>query len=310
MSSTSPGATRWLFARVWDELQGAWMRRPVRAPASPVPVLAVGSPSFGGAGKTPVVAWLARRLLAQGRRVAILGHGYGGASRSPRRGGDDPRADGDEAVELARALGPQVPVLLGRPRWQAARLAHEVADVLLLDGSLAPRDLTVSARILVEDATAAREVVPAGPLRFHPDRAPRVDLRWSHKVDHPGARVVNADVTSRFRATRLTDPDGELRPLETLASGAWVAISAIGRPEAFERTLRESGAELVEHRRFRDHARIPAAALRLPPGAQGVTTAKDAARLPPGHGLHILAGEVEVLTGLERVDALLAALRP
>lgn len=40
-------------------------------------VLAVGNLTVGGSGKTPAALWLASRLAARGRRVAIVARGYG-----------------------------------------------------------------------------------------------------------------------------------------------------------------------------------------------------------------------------------------
>ena len=43
------------------------------------PVISVGNLTVGGTGKTPMVIWLAERLLAEGKRVGILSRGYKGS---------------------------------------------------------------------------------------------------------------------------------------------------------------------------------------------------------------------------------------
>src|SRR6202049_3406121 len=43
-------------------------------------VISVGNLSVGGTGKTPLVIWLAEKLLEQGQRVAILTRGYRGTA--------------------------------------------------------------------------------------------------------------------------------------------------------------------------------------------------------------------------------------
>ena len=96
------------------------LARPCRAP---VPVICVGNLVAGGAGKTPVVLSLARRLAARGAQPHILSRGYGGSdararSRSIRRA--TMRGEvGDEPLLLARAA----PTWIARDRVAGARAA-------------------------------------------------------------------------------------------------------------------------------------------------------------------------------------------
>ena len=56
----------WLYDRGWKRVHRA-----------AVPVVSVGNLTLGGTGKTPCVEYLARLLLRQGLRIAILSRGYG-----------------------------------------------------------------------------------------------------------------------------------------------------------------------------------------------------------------------------------------
>jgi tetraacyldisaccharide 4'-kinase len=274
-------------------------------------VLVVAGTALGGSGKTPVVEWLARRLSAQGATVAIVGHGHRGRGRGVRRvtGARGEAGDvGDEAVELARAL-PEVPVWVGRPRCAAMSAVRAVAPEswVIFDGGLGASDMPWATTILVDDVTLPGGRFPAGYRRFLPADVPGSCLRWSHRVDEPGAAHSDAPVRSVFRATGLRAPDGRAATLAGLATGRWVALSGIARPVSFHHTLRAAGATIVEHRVFGDHASFPAAALRAPPNAQIIVTRKDAARLPIGAPVWVLTGEVAVVDGLAAVDACLAA---
>src|SRR5262249_25791968 len=49
-----------------------------------VPVICIGNPTLGGAGKTPTALAVARMLKAAGERPAFLRRGYGGRRARPR----------------------------------------------------------------------------------------------------------------------------------------------------------------------------------------------------------------------------------
>ena len=94
------------------------------------PVVSVGNLAMGGRGKTPVVAYLAKSLIAAGERPAILSRGYG--RRRVEEGvvvvsdGEHLLADvdraGDEPLMLARTV-PGAIVLVCEQRATAAALA-------------------------------------------------------------------------------------------------------------------------------------------------------------------------------------------
>ena len=119
-----------LLGRIFSPLYSLAMRLRARlyargvlvATRLPLPVISVGNLSMGGTGKTPMVIYLARLLVAAGRRPAILSRGYGGRSRNPVNLVSDgkevllsPVEAGDEPVLLAHSL-PGVPVVTARQR--------------------------------------------------------------------------------------------------------------------------------------------------------------------------------------------------
>ncbi len=103
-------------------------------------VISVGNIQAGGAGKTPVVAWIAEQGRLHGLRVAILLRGYGGNLEqsggviSPSTSDADYRQFGDEAVLLSR-LAPAAWIGVGADRRKSlAEVSRQAKiDWVILD---------------------------------------------------------------------------------------------------------------------------------------------------------------------------------
>ena len=73
-------------------------------------VISVGNLTTGGTGKTPMVLWIAQRLLSEGKSTGILTRGY--------RGEGDGAASTSDEVQLLRArLGDRVALGVGADRF-------------------------------------------------------------------------------------------------------------------------------------------------------------------------------------------------
>lgn len=141
-----------------------------------VPVISVGNITVGGTGKTPVTMYLAKQLIAQGHKVAILSRGYNRKSKSEHIVASDgekilcPVEDcGDEPYMMALEV-PQAIVICGRSRSSIARLAIDEygCNVLLLDDGfqhiLLHRDINIALLDYADDLTN-EQLLPAGRLR-------------------------------------------------------------------------------------------------------------------------------------------------
>ena len=166
---------------------GLYDRKLLTSDRLPVPVISVGALTAGGAGKTPVVRYLARRLRDAGYRPAVLSHGYGRNSRATQtvRPGTPWQEAGDEPAFLASTL-PDVPVVVGPSRTAAGRLAidRHGADVLLLDDGFQHRSTARAVDIVVHDASGlpGPECKPGGLLPAGPYREPVSSLRRAHAL--------------------------------------------------------------------------------------------------------------------------------
>jgi len=287
-----------------------------------VPVLSVGNLSVGGTGKSLVVHALARYLVLRGKKPAIVLRGYGAApGPRPLRVSTGPstgigaRQVGDEAVEHAQTCGAAVWVDSDRVRAARAAVEQGARSVILDDGFQRRRQLARNLDLLLadfEELMAGEHLLPSGPWREPWSQASLADavvvsgapaglqgeaLRGSL----PGTWRSKAVFRLDRSPTHLESwPDGKMLPLAHLRRRRVLALSGLGRPQAFEDLLGRLSGEAPQAWRFRDHHPFTLAELGRPPAAADmiVTTAKDRVRLPqswkPPLPVLILRVEAEV----------------
>lgn len=279
-----PGALLRLFAPLAPGRPG----RRVDPAHMPVPVVAVGSLSLGGTGKTPTVIAIAQRLRDKGRAVHVVTPGAGEPFQVDERGHEAEEV-GDEPLLIAAFA----PTWVARDLAEGARAAIAAgAEVVVLDGGFPDRGIAADVTVLAEDAVRGFGngiAWPLGPLK-------RPIGRGLHGVDLViaiGPSGAQEDFAARWGAA-LPCPVARAR-LAPLATGIdWqgldvVAFAGIGAPERFFATLRGLGANVMRTQALSDHQELTQALLtRLlaeakARGAQLVTTEKDAVRLPKKH---------------------------
>ncbi len=252
------------------------------------PTICVGNFVAGGAGKTPAALALARMLIGDGRRVAFLSRGYGGAERA------EPLLV-DAAAHTAAMVGDE-PLLLakvaqcwvGADRIRSARSAVEAgANALILDDGLQNPGLVKDLSFAVVDGESGFGnglCVPAGPLRAPVSaQLPFVQALIVLGGDDAAASRIAALAPGKPLLRASLEPDA--LAAAPLIGREVVAFAGIARPEKFYATLRRIGAQLVATHDFADHhpytpreveALIEEAGRR---GALLATTEKDLARL-------------------------------
>lgn len=259
--------------------------RPIRLP---IPVICVGNLVAGGVGKTPVVADLAGRLRRDhGLAAAVLSRGYGGRARGPLRveaAGHEAADVGDEPLMMARD---GLTVWVARDRAAGGRAAVEAgAEVLVMDDGFQNPTLAKDLSLVVVDGGRGfgnGRLIPAGPLREPvPAGLARADAVVVMGQDTVG---LGRRLPSRLPVLRAgLEPGPRSR---ALAGRPVVAFAGIGDPDKVFRMLRQVGARVVAAHPFADHHPYEEADIQpildeaFALGAAPVTTAKDAARLPP-----------------------------
>ena len=272
------------------------------------PVVSVGNLSVGGTGKTPMVAFLAERLLARGWKPSILTRGYGrrgdemiaiepASKRSP-----DPRLIGDEPALLARRL-PQVPIIVGANRFHAGSLAEKRFGVnahILDDGfqhHTLERDLDI---VLVDLTQTNSALLPAGRLREPFTALKRAQMvvltrKDDRQVKETENRIhkLNPQAKVFYSSTKLKTlfdyTSGRQHEPEKTLGQPVLAFCGIGNPRAFFSDLRKWGFSLTGEVTFPDHHvygakeldRLIARASKSRAAAL-MTTEKDLMNLPTG----------------------------
>ncbi len=262
---------------------------------SRLPVVCVGNFTAGGAGKTPLVIELLKRLKAAGHEPVALTRGYRGRLSGPywvNAKGDTARDVGDEALLLARAGL----TLVARDRRAGARAIESGPNpctVIVMDDGLQNPSLAKDLVFAVVDGRRGIGnglAIPAGPLRAPLDF--QLELTDAILVNggEPEAPVAewlrHRFVGSVLRARMV--PAEEADWLKGARVVAWAGIAA---PQRFFAMLRSLGADVADAVAFRDHhwlsdgdaRRLLDLAERH--GAKLVTTAKDMARLSGADGL-------------------------
>ena len=284
------------------------------------PVISIGNITWGGAGKTPLVEYLARYLKEHKCHPAVLTRGYMGEAQ---RSSDD-SGESDEALMLRDNLK-DVPVICGKNRIESAQKvpAGYPADVFILDDGFQHWRLKRDLDIAVIDATnpfGNRHLLPRGILREPVSSLKRADVLVLTKTDLAQDRL-----TELRNALKRINPQalivqtvhqplnleelrrrGSFKDLTSLRNKRVCACCSIADPAAFMTTLRSCGAEIVGTFEFIDHHRYtPQDVDRMVRFCRDhqasvlVTTQKDAVKLTPllqnaEHGLEFWSLRIQI----------------
>jgi tetraacyldisaccharide 4'-kinase len=224
-------------------------------------VISVGNLTTGGTGKTPMVLWIAQRLLAEGKSTGILTRGYRGE-------GNAANSTSDEVRLLQARLGERVAFGVGADRFtRGGELVKRGVEWLILDDGFQHLQLARDVDVVLIDATnpfGGGHLLPAGRLREPQSALSRADVVVITRSDHAPAveaairRDSDAPIfyarphLESIRAFRGEYPGTEDTQVH---SRKLFAFSGIGNPTGLGADLREWGFQIVGFKIFPDHHR-------------------------------------------------------
>ncbi len=262
-------------------------------------VISVGNLTTGGTGKTPMVLWIAERLIAEGKSVGILTRGYRGKLGSKDASAADGSKSTSDEVQLLKArLGDAVAFGVGADRFaRGQELAKRGVKWFVLDDGFQHLQLARDVDVVMIDATnpfGGGHLLPAGRLREPKTALARASVivitRSNHSPALEAAVRRDSDAPIFYAQAELDSVSAPFHPrlTEQEARGKKLfAFCGIGSPQAFISDLRGWGFQIAGHKFFPDHHRYSRSEIReieaeaRAAGAGGVIcTEKDSFNCP------------------------------
>ncbi|MCG6553341.1 MAG: tetraacyldisaccharide 4'-kinase [Candidatus Magnetominusculus sp. LBB02] len=289
-----------------------WKRRAAlkRRKRLPHPVVSIGNLTVGGTGKTPAVIAMAKEAQRRGLNPVILTRGYKGTLGDGPcfiSKGDGPlvsaQEGGDEPVLMANRL-PGVEIIKGANRYEAGLLCQH-GDFFILDDGFQHWGLYRDVDIVLIDSLNpfGGGLLPMGRMREPLEALSRATFIVMTKLPRPTKEAaagyaingitIPTPASSEFiygashEPSALIARNGAALPLSNITGKRVAALSAIGNPAGFHKTLTSVGAEIVHTIQFRDHHYYTEAdAAKILKSAEAhsaeliITTEKDLLKLP------------------------------
>jgi len=222
-------------------------------------VISVGNLTTGGTGKTPMVLWIAQRLLDEGKSTGILTRGYRGQALSGV-------ATSDEVELLKKRLGEGVRLGVGANRFARGReLVQAGVEWFVLDDGFQHLRLARDVDIVLIDATnpfGGGRLLPSGRLREPRSALARANIVVITRSNHAPAieAAVRRDSGAPiFYARTQLDSVRVLRgpyPGEedpNARTRRFFAFCGLANPSAFLTDVQDWGFHVAGHRFFPDH---------------------------------------------------------
>ena len=269
---------------------------------APLKVISVGNITLGGTGKTPFTMALAGILEKNLKKnVCVLMRGWGW----------------DEQEMLKQNLA-DVPILVGEDRSRSSYKAVKLygSDTAILDDGFQHWELARDLNIVLIDSRypfGNGHLFPRGVLREPKKSLKRADVVVFTKTNHTFAGIDKIRAEIKAVNNNVIFLEADLAPkdfydgrrkkiydLSYVGAKRVILLSSIGDPAYFEETVKDLGADIIEHIKFPDHHDYRAGDINRIVGICDekrfdfvVTTQKDIVKL---NRLGLFVGSYTVLT--------------
>lgn len=237
-----------------------------------IPIISVGNLISGGTGKTPFIDYLISWAKENDLRPVVVSRGYKRESKGIQEvilnSLKGAKEFGDEPVML-KLKHPEVPIWVGLNRLEVSRQIFEkkISDIIFADDAFQHHVLKRNLDIVIIDGSrdvCQFDVIPRGLAREPLSALKRADVVVINRVnlsslqnllalkqqikpyfkeDFVESEVVISDIVHMGKGFKALSPEKK-----------YVALSAIGRPENFQKLLKQSSyIKMIKHYAFNDH---------------------------------------------------------
>ena len=237
-----------LFSYLTNRRRRKYIKNKVKLFKPDIPVIVVGNLTIGGTGKTPLVKYIATKLIDKGYRPGIVSRGYGGSFKETLRVNENTsvKETGDEAQILAKL---NIPFYIDKNRVRAVKklIANHDCDVIISDDGLQHYKMGRDIEINVIDGKRRlgnNLTFPAGPLRESKSRLKTVDF----VVNNSGPTKDNEYLMNIIPSKFVHLKSGKSYSVEDWPMHNQVhAVAGLGNPGRFFDLLDKLGFDIIRH---------------------------------------------------------------
>ena len=267
-----------VFSFLTSRRRRRYLKNKIKSFTSKIPLIVIGNLTIGGTGKTPLVKYIAKELMAKGYKPGIVSRGYGGQFKKTLKVTVETsvKETGDEAQILSK-LG--IPFYIDKNRVRAVKelLKNNDCDVILSDDGLQHYKMGRNIEIAVIDGKRRfgnNLTFPAGPLRESKNRLKTVDfiVNNSGPTDE-GEYLMSISPTKFVHLKSGKSYSVENWPMHNQVH----AVAGLGNPGRFFDLLEKLGFDIVRHP-FPDHHNFSSSDLFYLDHLPIIMTEKDASK--------------------------------